>query len=1334
MLKYLLAILLSSFIFPYCYASDIHFKNINSDAGLSQNNVKSIYQDSYGFLWFGTRNKLNRYDGNAIKIFDCYDKEKEKGDNNIGVIFEDSDRKLWLGTDKGVYIFDPVYETFSFFDTTSQNGIIINDWISSIQKDAQNNIWIIVPNQGVFKYEDRTKILHMYSVVKTLLPSVSNPQCMAIGDDGQVWIGTNGSGIYKYDKDKNTFKQYIRNNGSGISLENKNIYSMAYYKGELFIGIHEENLLKFDIRTQQFVNPLYTGPNNKIIRKVSIINDNELWVSTQSGIYIINLKNHQEKHVEGDFLDATSLSDNLIETIYQDREGNIWIGTRSGGVNYLPKTGIKFNNYFPGMGRNPLSSRKVRSLVEDENKNIWVGTEDAGVFLLPADRSQFQKMNNLHYTMVLSLMKNKDDMWVGYFKNGLDVLSLKNRSQKPSYYSSDDMGLNEESVYALCKDRKGNIWLGNAWGVFLARSGSMKFERQTQFGMFFTQDIAEDRDGNIWLTTMGRGVFRYDPETKTTTHFTTGHKENTLSSNSISSITVDHRGRIWFSTDRGGVCVYNKSTNEFKRYSIKNGLPDDVAYKIVEDRQHNLWFGTNNGLVKLNPENDSIMVFTKDNGLPSNQFNYNSGLITSDNEIFFGSSNGLVSFNPHDLKRNNYISPVYINSLFIFNDEVKKDSPDPLLHKSMIHTKQLTLPYNKTNITLGFVSLCYSSPKSNQFVYMMEGVDEGWIRASATQTASYSNLAPGKYRFKVKGSNSDGLWNPEETYLDILVTPPWWRSTVAYIIYTILLLVILFVIIKTYTKKYKERMKQEQEMYRMKQEKDLYEDKVNFFTNIAHEIRTPLTLIHMPLESLLEYHIEDKTAKEYLNIIEHNTENLLLLVNQLFDFKKIGGNKPHLHWQKVDIIDLVNQIIFLFKAQVDITNKEINLHTNNHQKLEAIVDRKELFKIINNLVSNAVKYSSSQIDIYIDKDTTNFSILVKNDGNLISEIYQDKIFNPFFRVKEGNDNILGSGIGLSLAQSLTEMHSGTLKYSTTDNFNNFTLTIPLYHEYSEDDQEAEESPSDLDVTLSKNDTDKDGARITILLVEDNPEILGFLKNRLKDEYNVLVAADGVEALEVLSSQKVDVTITDIMMPRMDGFALCQHIKNDENLSHTIVLLLTAKSDLNSKIKGLELGADAYIEKPFSVKYLSTLINSLIANRIRDTNIFMKKPIAFSKQLSMNKVDEEFVNKLNNIIQKNLSDPEFNVIMLAENLNISRSGLHRKITEILSTSPVEYIRLCRLQKAADLISEGSYRINEIAYMIGINTPSYFIKIFQAHYGMTPKEYEEHIRDNLYKHNN
>lgn len=1302
-------------------ASDYYFTIIDGNAGLSQNNVKAVCQDSYGFMWFGTRNRLNRYDGVSLKVFDCYDPITKKGNNNIGAIYESPDKKLWIGTDKGIYIFDPITEKFSSFDVQTDRGIGITGWIGDIQQDHNNNIWIVTPSQGVFKYNLNAKKLFFYTVVEDFRPSLRNPQSIAIEKNGRVWIGSNGAGMFLYNDSDDTFTQYLGNEKGGLSLEGKNIYTICHDNDYIIIGIHEEKLFKLDKRRNILEEMNVPEVENKIIRSVAIPNDGELWIGTQSGLYIVNEKLNTIDHIKEDPLNNNALSDNFIMNIYKDKEGGIWIGTNFGGVNYLPNRGKKFEKYFPTSEKGSINSKRVREIKEDKNGNIWIGTEDMGLSILDPHKKEFKSINNLFYNKTLALLVQDSKVWVGYFKNGMDIISRPQNSVK--HYSHIDMGLNEESVYALCEDHNGTMWLGNAWGVFVKEKDSMKFKNMDIFGLCYTYDIMEDSEGYIWVATMGSGVFQYDQKHGTLIHHIV-NGENGLSSNSVSSVMEDHLGQIWFSTDRGGICVYNKKQKSFKNYSTKDGLPDDDAYKILEDKNYNLWFGTNRGLVKFNPANKEIRVFTQNEGLLSDQFNYNSAMISSSGKLYFGCMEGMIAFKPEEFRENQYVPPVYITKLSVFNKEVSPDSEGSPLKKSIIHTDKIELPYNHSNIILDFVSLSYTAPQANMYAYKMENIDTDWIYTQNNHSASYTKLPPGKYEFKVKGTNNDGLWNEPGATLEIIILPPWWASKTAYFIYIVLLIIILYLTQHYSLKRYKERNKEKQKLFEIEKERELYEAKVGFFTDIAHEIRTPVTLINGPLDSIIEMDIPNENLKRNLSIIEKNTKHLLELINQLLDFRKVDSNKFSLSFRKVNIATLLKDITSRFEQQPKHSKKKVTIKIADEDNTSAMVDKEGITKILNNLISNAVKYSDHTIDISLNSDDIYFTVTVSNDGTLIPDDLKDKIFEPFFQVKYSNRETSGSGIGLSLARSLAELHNGYLFYNSMPGMNVFTLKIPL-HQESGIEEEAQESPSNYIVEIDETPSKKKLAE-TILIVEDNADMLVFIAEKLKEFYIVECASNGIEAQRLLKEKSINIVISDVMMPEMDGFELCKFIKSDVEYSHIIVVLLTAKNDLQSKIKGLEIGADAYVEKPFSFQYLQTLLTSLINNRKREVELFLRKPFLPIHQSNMNKADELFMNKIIDIITENIEDANFNVEGLANLIHMSRSNLHRKLKTTIDSTPTDLIRLIRLQKATQLIIEGKYRINEICYLVGFNSPSNFIKMFQNQYGMTPKEFAKQNR--------
>lgn len=1298
-------------------AYDFYFTRIDSRSGLSNNNVKAITQDSYGFMWFGTRNRLNRYDGVSIKQFDCYDQQLDKRNNNISALYEDSDKTLWVGTDKGIFLFNPVKETFSSFECKTDKGIGITDWVAAIRCDSDNNIWIVSPNEGVFKYiKGENRLIH-YTVVDNLKPSVSNPQCITIEKNGKVWIGTNGSGVYLYDKGSDGFIQYLGNSDNNSSLSGKNIYTITHDNDYIIIGIHESKLMKLDKRRNLIIDMNTSDINYKIIRDVHIFNDNEIWVATEAGLFVVDQKQHVIHYAKEDPQNPYAISDMITESIYQDKDGGIWVGSKFGGINYLPNRTNKIENYFPNKENSAIPSKHIREIREDKNGNIWIGTEDAGVMVFDPSKKEFRTINNLTYKKTLAIFPTDKNIWIGYFKNGLDKVDY--RTNSISHYSAKNLGLDEESVYVLYEDRYGKIWLGNAWGVFIADKSDKEFKRVEKFGLNYIFDIMEDSDGYIWVATMGNGVFQYNPKNEEVFHFTS-NGSGTLSSNSVSNITEDHLGQIWFATDRGGICVYNKQKKEFHSYSINDGLPDDITYKIVEDKNHNLWFGTNMGLVRLNPETKAIRIFTKNDGLLSDQFNYKSALLSSSNQLYFGCIDGLITFNPEDFKEDRYVSPVYITKFFISNEEINPQTPNSPLDNSIIHTGKIKLAYNQSSIGFNFVALNYMASHSNMYAYKMENVDDDWVYTRNTHTASYAKLPPGKYTFKVKASSNDGVWSSNVRTIDIEILPPWWSSPFAIILYIFLFIIVSFLAIRYSLTKYKKRNKEKQKIFEIEKEKEIFEAKVNFFTDIAHEIRTPVTLINGPLENILKTEITDKNVKYNLGIIENNTKHLLNLINQLLDFRKVDSDKFTLHYTKIDLLPFLENLNTRYEGLWNSGKKEFKI-SHNLSNESIIADREALTKILDNMLSNAVKYSDKQIIMNASLNPTYLTIEILNDGKLIENEFKDKIFEPFFQMNKVYSESSGSGIGLSLARSLAELHEGYLLYGIHQGLNIFTLKIPANLDLKIEDATETKFSSPQDALVKKNTP-------TILVVEDNKDMLEFITSSLSDEYTIKTAENGIEAQAVIESTNIDLIISDVMMPGMDGFELCDYVKSAPEYNHIIFILLTARNSLDSKIKGLELGSDAYIEKPFSPTYLKTMIMSLIANRHRNLEIFMKKP--FLPMIdSISKGDNEFINKVVEIINENISDPEFNVELLSDSLLISRSSLNRRIKSITNMSPLDFIRLIRLQKAAQYIQEGKFRINEICYLVGISTPSYFIRLFQQHYGMTPKEYETQCNSHL-----
>lgn len=1309
-------------------AHNYYFTSIGGEQGLSHNNVKAITQDSRGFMWIGTRNRLNRYDGKAIKVYDCYDPVREKRNNNIGALMEDFDSLLWVGTDKGVFRYNSHDESFSYMDMKTAEGIEMEDWIADIQKDKAGNMWIVVPKQGVFRYNSKEDKLYYYKVSEYSQPNEGNPQSICIEPgSGKVWIGTNGVGVYLYNPLTDSFQHYLGDT-QGDSLIGEFIFTMCDYGEYLILGMHEGKLRKLH-KTENAVSDVNApSVHYKIIRDLETIS-NKIWVGTQAGIYVIDELNDEVIHVHEDPMFKYTLSDNIIEKIYLDKENSLWIGTMLGGVGFLPNRGMTFEQYVPLHYSNSISSRRFRKLTEDKAGNIWIGTDDEGIDIFNPYTQTFTNLKNWapllwDNLIVLEIMLDGDSAWVGFFKNGLDIVDLKtNRKQ---HYAMEDLGIDESSVYSLYKDSEGTIWLGNGWGIYTKKKDERKFIRQNAFELSYIYDILEDRKGYIWVATMGNGVFRYDRRTDETIHFLNDiYDEHSLSSNSVSSITEDRQGNIWFSTDRGGICCYNYATDDFISYSVKDGLPDDVAYKILEDKRANLWFGTNKGLVKFNPLSKDIQVFTQKDGLATDQFAYKAALVAQSGKFYFGASHGLIGFDPYSFHKNEFVPPVYITRLSLFNKEVDAQTKDSPLTQSISHTRKIVLPHNQSNISFDFAALSYISPQANEYAYQMEGIDESWTYTTMNQSASYAKLPPGSYTFHVKGSNNDGVWSEQGASLQIVILPPWWQSSWAYTLYTLAIIGLIFLWFHWYKRKNERKAAIRQHLFETEKEKELYEAKVRFFTDIAHEIRTPITLINGPLESMQEMKIEDPVINKNLRIMSKNTNRLLRLINQLLDFRKLDSNKIVLNMVETDISELVKDVTMQFEPLAERKGKHFELSLPR-EAIRAWIDSEEFIKILNNLFSNALKYSNKQIEVELSGQSEKFTLRVSNDGDLIPDDFLEKVFEPFYQLKKDRSTAASSGIGLSLVRSLTELHTGSISVNTQNGINNFVLEIPLEQPEAiktEEENLSEEIVEDVFVA------DKDIADIheTVLLVEDNAEMLSFLTERLSKFFFVEKAASGKEALDILPEKNIDIIVSDVMMPGMDGFEFCSRVKSDLEYSHIPIVLLTAKNDLSSKIKGLEIGAEAYVEKPFSFHYLITQLTTLLNNRRREREAFIQKPFIPVQQMGMNKADERFMDKVIEIIHQNMADPSFNVEKLAEYVHMSRSSLHRKIKGLLELPPNDFIRLVRLKKAAEIIQTENVRIGEVCYMVGITSPSYFIKQFQKQFGMTPKEFEKQQRN-------
>lgn len=1337
----LLYLAVLAFVFSFCeeskaqlHASDFCFTQLDVRDGLSENNVKSIVQDFRGFMWFGTKNGLNRYDGVNFKHYSVDDVTSGAGNHNVSALMEDSKHQLWVGTDKGVFIFNPDTELFSFFDLKAENADNsskgqgrITDWISQIVTDKRGNIWIISPTEGAYKYNPTTGKMRQYTT-ESKSNNHHNMECICVTAKGDVWIGTSGSGLLRYDDKHDTMARIVKDS-QGTSLADKNIFVLCEYGDRLAIGEHEDKLLAYDPKANLF-SEISQQVNYKIIRSL-LYDGNRLYVGTQAGLFVI-ADNGDEIQLRENAMQPGTLSDNIIYSLYQDRNKGLWLGTAFNGVNYMPHQGVMFRNYLPLRGENTLTSRSLREMCADKLGRVWIGSEEGTL----------QIYNHGKFTSVpvptykggmnrLGLMADGDYVWSGIFKNGIDIINIHTFAL--THYTPAELGLGHEgSVYAILRDSHGNVWIGTGNGLCKKRADSMVFDHVKSLENLFVQDVVEDNQGKLWIATMGGGLFHYDPATDSSTHYTT--TDGNLPSNSISSITIAPDGTLWLATDRGGIAQINATTGEVHAYSLGAGLPDDVAYRILIDHKGNLWFGTNQGLVRFNHTTGNVTTYRNTNGLAGNQYNYKSALITSDGEMLFGGVSGLVAYRPAESETDATNQKVYITNIRVDDQEIRPEVGG-IIETNILSAQSITLPHDMSNLAFDVSSLNLGGVEHDSYEYRMEGVDKDWMNSPGGKSIFYSHLQPGTYKLhvRVKGNTDDG------TTLTVVVRSPWYATTLAQIIYLLLILAMAWMLYRCHQKRQARLMHMREQRCREAKDREVLSAKINFFTDVTHEIRTPLALINGAVENLFtisatssEHNTEEQ---KNLNAISKNTNRLLNLVNQLLDLRKLRMNTMTLYFTRVDICQMVRDMVERFEPAVAHENKTITL-TTSHPSIVMPIDQEAVTKTISNLLNNARKYSESWIKVSIDLIDDHLTVTIDNDGPQIPASKADIIFTPFERL-ESSVTTSGSGIGLPLARSLAELHHGSLTLDTTAPCNRFVLTLPTTQddviELESNETPEEEAPAPLPtVETSAEMTEEELDNLlptaavkeyTVLVVEDNTDLRTMLREKFSRHYNVLTAQNGQEGLDTMRAQHVDIVVSDIRMPVMDGLKMTEILKSDIEINHIPIVLLTARTTMPNRLEGLRAGADAYIEKPFSTVHMLQQVATLLENRKRERASFLHKPYLPVQNSSVNKQEEEFLQRMTAHILEHVSEPEFNVERLAQDMCMSRSSLHRKIKDTCDLTPIDFIRLIRLKKAAELIREKNYRTTEVCEMVGITSPSYFIKLFSKQFGMTPKEFAD-----------
>lgn len=1299
-------------------STDFWFRHFSVEDGLSSNSVRAIMQDKYGFMWLGTDDGLNRYDGTTIKVYNL----NPQGSNDYISSLYDTTDNIWVGTEGGVYIFDYETESFELFKVLTAQGDSIKSNVNHIAEDRDGNLWFSTVGQGIFKYNISKHYLEHYEFkdANGLMASV------LVDSENQIWAVTNWGSptVSKLNKAENKFEPFPITYEAG-QYDSNSLVMLEDSEHALWLGTWECGLQKIDRYTGKATTYLHPSEGKGATHIHSLVEyaPHQLLIGSDDGLLLFNTLTCEHQLFTEDETNPYSLSNRFVYPIVKDREGGIWVGTYYGGVNYLsPNTG-QFECFAHSRFFNSVNGTVIGRFCEDSYGHIWIASDDGGLSRFSPKDKQFthympdEHRNSLSYHNVHALCMDDDDLWIGTYTGGVNVLNTKTGAFRVYTTRGGDLTtLDGTSSYAIFRDREKRIWVTSMAGINLYNREEDNFIRVKDLESL-TIDIDQDADGNIWFSTQGKGLFKYNPDKKTWKNYVHSNVSGALVNDQVNCVLIDGNGNMWVGT-MNGLCKYNAEEDLFE--AIPLDIPSCNICGIVED-QHVLWLTTTKGLVRYAP-GESCQVFTRSDGLQSEQFLPNAALKASDGKIYVGSVNGFNAFYPYQIKTNKVLPPVVITGLEIFNKEIRIG--DKKLPKALNWMTELDLSYKDHVFSLLYASLSYCTPEKNQYAYKLEGFDKDWNYVGSQNKATYTNLPAGTYVFKVKATNNDGIWSNQEASLKITIHPPFYWSTASKILYFIWVCIALTFFIRFLLKRTEKKHTAEINQLNVSKEKEVHEAKIKFFTMIAHEIRTPVSLIIGPLEKIMKSSIPmPAVLRDDLNIIDRNSQRLLFLVNQLLDFRKVEQEGITMKYASQNIRQLLQAVCERFKPFITQHGAHLEVEYPDAD-FTAMVDSEAITKLISNLLTNASKYTKDKVILscVVQPEQHTFVVKVTDNGIGISEEDRKKIFKPFYQAM---DNKPGTGIGLSIVKSIVESHNGCIEVESEINKgSSFIVTLPI-EQVGATAQEGEAGvlnptiPEDilsesLPVVSSKD-------KPLMLIVDDNEEMLNFLSSSFSAQYSILTAEDGVEALEKLKEHEVTLIVSDWMMPRMDGVEFCKALRADQAISHIPFILLTAKTDTNSKIEGMDCGADAYIEKPFSVQYLEACIKNLLDLRNLLRQKFSKMPMVPLNSIASNSVDNKFLTRINEIIEQNFSEPELTIDFLAEQLGISRSSLFSKIKTLANVTPNELIQIVRLKKAAALLAENKYRINEICYMVGFNSPSYFAKCFQKQFGIKPGEF-------------
>ncbi len=1370
-ITYFLYLFLTSLILAQ--ERDIQFQHFTVDDGLSSNTVLCLLEDSRGFLWIGTYDGLNKYDGYKFTIYknSPYD-SLSISDNMIGALHEDKYGNIWAGCGwgGGLNKFNRDTEKFTRYLHDPENpSSISSDRIRSIDSDNTGNLWIGTEDAGLEYYELDKEIFHhfrhnpddQFSLRSDLIYVVY------VDNNNQLWVGTGNNGFHKFIKDKGFFVSYLPSDDPE-SISGKKIASISEDPfGYLWIGTEDGGLNMFDPYKNKFDRYTHDPKNINSLSDnyawvVNADSEGMIWIGTyNSGLNLFDVKNNSFYNLRKNYNDPKSLSDDAVFTIYEDHSGIMWFGTWSAGLNKYDRKKEKFTTYsYNPNNPNSLSGNRVFAIYKDTQDELWVGTESGGLTRIDEKNNKFawyqynpNDPGSLSSNVVYSICEDKDGyLWIGTYA-GISKFNRKtNKFQRFVQDSQDQNSLGKNIISQLFCDSYGDLWIGlSSNELDRKKRGENKFihykndpSNPKSVSSQMVYIFYEDKSRNLWMGTHVDGLMLYNRKTDDFTFFRQdpNNPANSISHNAVSALCEDEKGILWIGTNGAGFNSFDKLKNKFKNYTEKDGLSNNVVNGILSDDNGNLWISTGKGISKFNIKNESFTNYISKDGLQGSDFNGRACYKSRDGEMYFGGTNGLNRFRPDKIKENPHIPPIVLSGFQILHKPVQIGFDTlrgrTILEKAISEIDLLELNHDDNIISFEFAALDFHSPEKNKYAYILEGFDNHWTQTDASQREiTYTNLDPGKYTLKVKGSNNDGVWNEAGLSLQIIINPPWWSRWWAYMIYGFIIALVFTVSTRIYLNRQKLKTQLALERDHAFKLEEVDKMKSNFYANISHEFRTPLMLILGPAEKLIS-RIKDEDGQKQVGLIKGNARRLLTLINQLLDLARLEAGRLKLNAALGNIAQFVKGLAMEFESIAE--QKDISLKIiMEKEDIEAYFDREKMEKIIINLLSNSFKFTPAggRITVSLNEMQTNrLEIVVRDSGIGIPKTEMTKIFDRFYQVDNSHTREHeGTGIGLALTKELVELHKGSIFIDSVEgHWTEVKVNLPIGREHLSDSEIIEPSEYQLRKVESleeeiTTDLETDDAlnehlieKTIVLVVEDNTDVREYIRDALKGIYHVEEAANGEQGLRKAEKIIPDLIISDIMMPKMDGYELTKKLRQDERTSHVPIILLTAKSDKDSKLEGLGLGADDYLTKPFDSDELLARIKNLIETRKMLQEKFGAGASVLHKEErpKLSCLDEQFLNRILVVIEEHIAEEDFSIEEFGKDVGMSRSQIHRKLKALTGKSTSLYLRTVRLAKAKQMIEAKKGNISEISYQVGFSSPAYFSRCFKEEFGYSPSE--------------